>query len=59
MIFSGGAAKGTDEVLAEVKAIAAGGGYGAIVGRNAFQRSRDDGAKLLRDIMNIYKGQSG
>jgi len=56
VIFSGGAAKGTDAVLQEVREIQAGGGFGAIVGRNAFQRSPEDGAKLLREIMAIYKG---
>lgn len=55
VIFSGGAAKGTAEVLDEIRAIHAGGGFGSIVGRNAFQRSPADGAKLLRDIMDIYR----
>ena len=54
VIFSGGAAKGHDEVIAEIKEIAAGGGYGSIMGRNAFQRSHNDGVKLLREIMDIY-----
>jgi len=55
VIFSGGAAKGTEAVLEEVRGIHAGGGYGAIVGRNAFQRSHADGLELLRDIMDIYR----
>jgi class I fructose-bisphosphate aldolase len=55
VIFSGGAAKGTDEVLEELRQIAKGGGYGSIMGRNAFQRSQADGAKLLRDAMEIFK----
>jgi class I fructose-bisphosphate aldolase len=55
VIFSGGAAKGTDEVLEEVKGIADGGAYGSIVGRNAFQRSQSDATKLLQDIMEIYR----
>jgi fructose-bisphosphate aldolase, class I len=55
VIFSGGAAKGTDAVLEEVQQIAAGGGFGSIVGRNAFQRKPDEAVKLLRDIMEIYK----
>ncbi len=40
VIFSGGEAKGTDDVLAEVKEIAAGGGFGSIMGRNACRRPR-------------------
>lgn len=56
VVFSGGAAKGTAEVLDEIRGIAAGGGNGSIMGRNSFQRSRADGAKLLRDAMEIMRG---
>ncbi len=55
VIFSGGEAKGTTEVLAEIEGIAAGGGFGSIMGRNAFQRSEADALKLLADTMAIYK----
>jgi class I fructose-bisphosphate aldolase len=55
VIFSGGEAKGTDAVLAEVKELAAGGSFGSIMGRNAFQRSHADALKLLADVMAIYK----
>jgi fructose-bisphosphate aldolase, class I len=55
VIFSGGEAKGTDAVLAEVKELAAGGSFGSIMGRNAFQRPRADALKLLADVMAIYK----
>ncbi len=54
VIFSGGEAKGTEEVLAEVKGIAEGGAFGSIMGRNAFQRPRADALKLLADVMKIY-----
>lgn len=57
VIFSGGEAKGTDAVLAEVRELAQGGSFGSIMGRNAFQRSRDDGLALLRDVMSIYKAE--
>ncbi|GMV15509.1 MAG: class I fructose-bisphosphate aldolase [Polyangiaceae bacterium] len=56
VIFSGGAAKGTDEVLDEIRQINAGGGFGSIVGRNAFQRPRAEGIDLLKKIIAIYKG---
>jgi class I fructose-bisphosphate aldolase len=58
VIFSGGEAKDTASVLAEVKEIAAGGGYGSIMGRNAFQRPRDEALKLLSDVMGIFKQAS-
>jgi len=54
VIFSGGEAKGTDEVLAEIKGLADGGAFGSIMGRNAFQRPKADAVKLLNDIQDIY-----
>lgn len=55
VIFSGGEAKGTEAVLAEVSELAAGGSFGSIMGRNAFQRPRADAMKLLADVMDIYR----
>jgi class I fructose-bisphosphate aldolase len=55
VIFSGGEAKDDAAVIDEVKQIAAGGGFGSIMGRNAFQRPRDAALKLLGDVMNVYK----
>ncbi len=54
VIFSGGPAKGKEAVLQEVQEIARGGGFGSIVGRNAFQRSEEEAVALLRQIMDIY-----
>ncbi|MCE7733564.1 MAG: class I fructose-bisphosphate aldolase [Candidatus Heimdallarchaeota archaeon] len=54
-IFSGGAAKGKEAVLDEIKEINSGGGFGSIIGRNSFQRSKSDALELLNDVMNIYK----
>jgi class I fructose-bisphosphate aldolase len=55
-IFSGGEAKGADDVLNEVRELAKGGSYGSIMGRNAFQRPRAEAIKLLQDVMAVYKG---
>jgi class I fructose-bisphosphate aldolase len=55
VIFSGGEAKDTAALLAEVQEIAAGGGFGSIMGRNAFQRSRPDALQLLADVMAVFK----
>ncbi|HKI99999.1 MAG TPA: class I fructose-bisphosphate aldolase [bacterium] len=57
VIFSGGPAKGTAEVLEEIRAIRDGGGFGSIIGRNSFQRSKAEGVKLLRTVMDIYLGK--
>lgn len=54
VIFSGGEAKGTDEVLAEVKGLADGGAFGSIMGRNAFQRPKAEAVKLLHDVQDIF-----
>jgi class I fructose-bisphosphate aldolase len=54
VIFSGGAAKGTEDVLAEIRQIAAGGGFGSIMGRNAFQRPKDEAIALLHAVMDIH-----
>jgi len=54
VIFSGGEAKGREDVLNEIRGIAEGGGFGSIVGRNSFQRAKADGVALLHDIMDIY-----
>jgi class I fructose-bisphosphate aldolase len=55
VIFSGGEAKGTDEVLAEIKGLADGGSFGSIMGRNAFQRPKADALKLLKSVQDIYR----
>jgi class I fructose-bisphosphate aldolase len=55
VIFSGGEAKGTDDLLEEVRQLAAGGAFGSIMGRNAFQRPRAEATKLLGDVMEIFR----
>ena len=54
VIFSGGASKGTDAVLEDVRQIAAGGGFGSIMGRNAFQRPKAEAIELLHTVMDIF-----
>jgi class I fructose-bisphosphate aldolase len=55
VIFSGGEAKGTEDVMKEIQGIADGGGFGSILGRNAFQRPKADAIKLLASIQDIYR----
>ena len=55
VIFSGGEAKDTPSVMAEIRELAAGGAFGSIMGRNAFQRPREEAIKLLNDVMATYK----
>ncbi len=57
VIFSGGVAKGRDEVLDEIRGIAAGGAFGSIMGRNSFQRPKAEAIELLQTVMQIYRDQ--
>ncbi|QDK39769.1 class I fructose-bisphosphate aldolase [Bdellovibrio sp. NC01] len=57
VIFSGGEAKGTEEILKEVNEIALGGGFGSIMGRNAFQRPKKEGMELLHNVMEAFAGK--
>lgn len=56
IIFSGGEAKGSDAIMQEVKEIALGGGFGSIMGRNAFQRPRKESIELLKQVMTAFRG---
>jgi fructose-bisphosphate aldolase, class I len=58
VIFSGGEAKGTEEILQEIRGLRDGGAFGSIMGRNSFQRPHDEAVKLLRDVMDVFAGKS-
>ncbi|PPR47327.1 MAG: Fructose-bisphosphate aldolase class 1 [Alphaproteobacteria bacterium MarineAlpha5_Bin9] len=55
VVFSGGEAKTDNDILNEVKAINEGGGNGSIVGRNCFQRKKNDALSLINQMFSIYK----
>ena len=57
VVFSGGDAKNDSELMDEIKAIHAGGGNGSIIGRNCFQRKREDSLALLDKMIQIYKSK--
>lgn len=58
MIVSGGPAKKLEDTLEEVKAIHKGGGFGSIIGRNSFQRKKEEALDMLYEIMDIYAGKA-
>ena len=58
MVFSGGAKKGENSVYDDARAIRDGGGNGSIIGRNTFQRSREDALAMLQQLVDIYKGKA-
>lgn len=57
VVFSGGEAKGTEGLLEEIRQINEGGGNGSIIGRNSFQRPKEDALKLLDQVIRIYLGR--
>ena len=57
VVFSGGASKGTDAVFQDARDIRDGGGNGSIIGRNTFQRPRDEALAMLDRIIRIYKNE--
>lgn len=58
VVFSGGEAKDLKGIYAEAKAIRDGGGNGSIIGRNTFQRPKEDALKMLGEIVKIYQGKA-
>jgi fructose-bisphosphate aldolase, class I len=55
VMFSGGTfITDDDKLFDEVRAIQAGGGFGSMIGRNTFQRPREEALRMLAAIMDIY-----
>ena len=57
VVFSGGASKGADAVYDDARAIRDGGGNGSIIGRNTFQRPREEALAMLNKLTAIYLGK--
>jgi len=57
VIFSGGEAKTTEDLLKEVGELAQGGAFGSIMGRNAFQRPKKESIQLLQNVMETFAGK--
>ena len=58
VIFSGGAMKGADAVYQDAQDIYDGGGNGQIIGRNTFQRPREQALEMLDRITSIFLGKT-
>lgn len=58
VVFSGGNAKGTEDLMEEIREIRDGGANGSIIGRNTFQRPREEALALLDQIIKIYQGKA-
>jgi len=57
VVFSGGPAKDVKGIFDEARAIRDGGGNGSIIGRNTFQRPREEALAMLDQIIRIYQGK--
>ena len=57
VVFSGGEAKDLEGLFSEVRGLRDGGANGSIIGRNTFQRPRDQALDMLDKIISIYQGK--
>jgi fructose-bisphosphate aldolase, class I len=57
VVFSGGEAKSLDSVYDDARAIRDGGGNGSTIGRNAFQRPREESLAMFDRMIRILLGQ--
>ena len=57
VVFSGGAKRASSSVFDDARAIRDGGGNGSIIGRNTFQRPRDEAIGMLDRLIRIYRGE--
>ncbi|XGA08409.1 MAG: class I fructose-bisphosphate aldolase [Wolbachia endosymbiont of Xenopsylla cheopis] len=55
VVFSGGEAKDPSDLYNEIKEITKGGGDGSIIGRNTFQKNKEDALSMLEKIIGLYK----
>jgi class I fructose-bisphosphate aldolase len=58
VVFSGGESTGIEPVYELTRAIRDGGGNGSIIGRNTFQRPREQALEMLGRIIEIYQGKA-
>ncbi|MBW4093096.1 MAG: class I fructose-bisphosphate aldolase [Proteobacteria bacterium] len=54
VVFSGGEAKGLDAIYEEIRGLRDGGASGSIIGRNTFQRPKDQALDMLGKVIDIY-----
>ena len=54
VVFSGGESKSLDGLYEEIRGLRDGGANGSIIGRNTFQRPREEAMTMLQKIIDIY-----
>jgi class I fructose-bisphosphate aldolase len=58
VVFSGGESKSLEGLYEEIRGLRDGGANGSIIGRNTFQRPREDALEMLGKIIEIYQGKA-
>ena len=58
VVFSGGEAKDIDGLYEEIRGLRDGGANGSIIGRNTFQRPKEEALAMLSKIIDIYQGKA-
>ena len=57
VVFSGGEAKDLEGLFTEIRGLRDGGANGSIIGRNTFQRPREQALDMLVKIIGIYQNK--
>ena len=57
VVFSGGENKGLEALYQEIRELRDGGASGSIIGRNTFQRPKEQAVEMLGKIIDIYLGK--
>lgn len=58
VVFSGGEAKNdVDAIYEEIRGLRDGGASGSIIGRNTFQRPKEQALAMLAKIIEIYQNK--
>jgi class I fructose-bisphosphate aldolase len=58
VIFSGGSKTSKEAFYEDIRGIQEGGGFGSIIGRNSFQRPKEEAVSFLKNVMKIYAGKA-
>ena len=58
VVFSGGETTSDEELYATVRGLRDGGANGSIIGRNSFQRPKEEALAMLAKVIEIYQGRA-
>ena len=58
VVFSGGETRDIDGLYEDIRAMRDGGGSGSIIGRNTFQRPKEQALAMLNHIIEILRGDA-